>query len=238
MLAELETCETLAKNFTSDFGECFKSNKPIEDSCLCTEAISESEVELLKACDVNKEFNAAKDAKGECFTAFSKCKKAEDAAVEGIDTCKDCGKESSLEEELFLNMHIYIPRCVYLEHSVRSKNGLILPKGQWYAPSAVINDAWYCMVLHSIALYCIVLHGIAWYCMVLHGIAWYCMVLHGITWYCIVLHGIAWYCMIWHGFAWYCMVWHGFAWYCMVLHGIALSCTTLHHLAPEYVRVC
>ena len=31
------------------------------------------------------------------------------------------------------------------------KNGLILPTGQWYAPSAVINDAWYCMVLHCIA---------------------------------------------------------------------------------------
>ena len=44
----------------------------------------------------------------------------------------------------------------------KSKNGLILPTGQWYAPSAVIDDAWYCMVLH----------GIAWYCMVLHGIAW------------------------------------------------------------------
>ena len=27
------------------------------------------------------------------------------------------------------------------------KNGHILHTGQWYAPSAVINDAWYCMVL-------------------------------------------------------------------------------------------
>ena len=62
-----------------------------------------------------------------------------------------------------------------------AKNGHILPTGQWYAPSAVINGAWYCMVLHGIALYCIVLHGIAWYCMVLHGIAWYCMELHGIA---------------------------------------------------------
>ena len=71
------------------------------------------------------------------------------------------------------------------------KNGLILPTGQWYASSAVINDAWYCMVLHGIALYCIVLHGIAWYCMVLHGIAWFCMVLYGIACYCMVLvHGI------------------------------------------------
>ena len=63
------------------------------------------------------------------------------------------------------------------------KNGLILPTGQWYAQSAVINDKWYCMVLH----------GIEWYCMVLHGIALYYMVLHGIVWYCMVLHGIAWY---------------------------------------------
>ena len=26
------------------------------------------------------------------------------------------------------------------------KMAIILPTGQWYAPSAVINDAWYCMV--------------------------------------------------------------------------------------------
>ena len=74
---------------------------------------------------------------------------------------------------------------------VSSKNGLILPTGQWYAPSAVINDAGYCMVLHGIAWYCIVLHGISWYCLILHGIAWYAMVLQDIAWYCMVLHGIA-----------------------------------------------
>ena len=53
-----------------------------------------------------------------------------------------------------------------------AKNGHILPPGQWYAPSAAIKHAWYCMILHGIALYCMVLHGIAWYCMVLHGIVW------------------------------------------------------------------
>ena len=47
------------------------------------------------------------------------------------------------------------------------KMAIILPTGQWYAPSAVINDAWYCIVLH----------GIAWYCMVLHYIALYCTIL-------------------------------------------------------------
>ena len=62
-----------------------------------------------------------------------------------------------------------------------AKNGHILPTGQWYALSAVIKHAWYCMVLHGIAWYCIVLHGIEWNCMVLHGIALYCMVLHGIA---------------------------------------------------------
>ena len=61
------------------------------------------------------------------------------------------------------------------------KMAIILPTGQWYAPSAVINVPWYCMVLHGIAWYCMVLHCIAWYCMVLHDIAWYCMVWHGIA---------------------------------------------------------
>ena len=64
-----------------------------------------------------------------------------------------------------------------------AKMAIILPTGQWYAPSAVINVPWYCMVLH----------GIAWYCMVLHCIAWYYMILHGIACHCIVLHGIAWF---------------------------------------------
>ena len=33
----------------------------------------------------------------------------------------------------------------------QNKMAIILPTGQWYAPSAVINDSWYCMVLHYIA---------------------------------------------------------------------------------------
>ena len=42
----------------------------------------------------------------------------------------------------------------------KEKMAIILPTGQWYAPSAVINVPWYCIVLHGIAWYCIVLHGI------------------------------------------------------------------------------
>ena len=91
--------------------------------------------------------------------------------------------------------------------------GLILPTGQWYAPSAVINYAWYCKVLHGLAWYCMALHGIAWYCIVLHSIAWYCLVLHGFACYCMVLHGIALYCRVLHGIAWCCMVLHGIAWF-------------------------
>ena len=48
------------------------------------------------------------------------------------------------------------------------KMAIILPRGQWYAPSAVINDAQYCTVLHGIAGYSMVLQGMAWYCIVLH----------------------------------------------------------------------
>ena len=84
---------------------------------------------------------------------------------------------------------------------LNEKMAVILPTGQWYTPSAVINDAWYCRVLQGIAWYCMALHDIAWYCMVWHGFAWYCMVLHGIAWYCMILHCIAWYCMVLHGFA-------------------------------------
>merc|ERR1712218_699546 len=60
-------------------------------------------------------------------------------------------------------------------------------------PSADINEAWYCMVLHDIAWHCMVLLVIAlfwrfvWCCKVLHGIAWYCVVLHGTTQYFMVL---------------------------------------------------
>ena len=72
-----------------------------------------------------------------------------------------------------------------LELLTELKMAIILPTGQWYALSAVIN------VLNGIARYCMVLHGFAWYCMVLNGFAWYCMVLHGIAWYCMVLHYLA-----------------------------------------------
>ena len=57
-----------------------------------------------------------------------------------------------------------------------SKNSHILPTGQWYAPSAVINHPRYCMVLHVIVWYCMVMNGIAWNCMELHGIAWFCII--------------------------------------------------------------
>ena len=72
----------------------------------------------------------------------------------------------------------------FLDHLTVIKMAIILPTGQWYAPSAVIYDTWYCMKLQ-------VLHGIAWSHMILHGIALYCMALHGIAWYYMVLHGFA-----------------------------------------------
>ena len=68
------------------------------------------------------------------------------------------------------------------------KNGLILLTGQWYAPSAVINDAWYCMVLHRIASYCIVLHTIAWYYIILQYLALSCTILHYLLLSCTILH--------------------------------------------------
>ena len=86
------------------------------------------------------------------------------------------GEETPLEKVNVISVGL---TSVFISISI--KNGHILPTGQWYAPSAVIKHAWYCMVMHGIAWYCMVLHGTAWYCLVLHGIALYCMVLHGIA---------------------------------------------------------
>ena len=72
-----------------------------------------------------------------------------------------------------------------------TKMATILPTGQWYAPSAVINDAWYCMVLHGIAWYCMVLLGIALSCIVLHYNALYCNILHYLEQSFTILHSLA-----------------------------------------------
>ena len=43
-----------------------------------------------------------------------------------------------------------IPALIHIGRDAEVKMAIILPTGQWYAPSAVINDAWYCRVLHCI----------------------------------------------------------------------------------------
>ena len=87
-LTELEACETFANNFKSEFSECFAIGKSIEQSCACVEAISESSVASMQKCDASGDNSAALEAKKSCKAAVGKCKSAEAAAVEGIDTCK------------------------------------------------------------------------------------------------------------------------------------------------------
>ena len=87
-LAELEACETLANNFKSEFSKCFAASKSMDESCTCVEGISESDVASMQACDVSGDNSAALKAKKACKAAVGKCKTAEAAAVEGIDTCK------------------------------------------------------------------------------------------------------------------------------------------------------
>ena len=51
-------------------------------------------------------------------------------------------------EPILKNQNIYKVSC----DPAKVKMAIILPTGQWYAPSAVIHGvAWYCMVLHCIA---------------------------------------------------------------------------------------
>ena len=64
----------------------------------------------------------------------------------------------TIRKTIMMNMH----KCQPTQHGtlmitmimmimVITKMAIILPTGQWYAPSAVINDARYYMVLHGIA---------------------------------------------------------------------------------------
>ena len=87
-LAELEACESLADNFKSEFSKCFAVGKTMDESCACVEDISESDVASMQDCDVSSDNTAAVKAKQACKAAVGKCKTAEAAAVEGIDTCK------------------------------------------------------------------------------------------------------------------------------------------------------
>ena len=94
--------------------------------------------------------------------------KAQHSALYGQIALSHAQVHSSLYkiERQISQIHIFSagysePQCrARSDPSGDTKNGHVLPTGQWYAPSAVINDAWYCIVLH----------GIAWYCMVLLGI--------------------------------------------------------------------
>ena len=75
-------------------------------------------------------------------------------------------KKNSRTEEKTLHQNRERKQMQHTLNKNQNKNGLILPTGQCYAPTAVISDAGYCIVLH----------GTTWYCMVLHGIAWcYCV---------------------------------------------------------------
>ena len=92
----------------------------------------------------------------------------------GIRTMLIIDKDKYVDEDEDDNYHDdndYCDNDNNNDYNTVIKMAIILPTGQWYAPSAVINDAWYCIVLHSIAWYCMVLQGIALYCMVLHGVA-------------------------------------------------------------------
>ena len=52
--------------------------------------------------------------------------------------------QRSPKEKIYLNI-------TKVDFHTQIKMAIILPTGQWYAPSAIINDAWYCMVLQCIA---------------------------------------------------------------------------------------
>ena len=102
------------------------------------------------------------------------------------------------------------------------KNGHILPTGQWYTPSAVINNAWYCMVLHYLALSCTNLHHLAPSCTIFHHLEPSCIILHHLAQFCTILHHVAPSCTMLHHVTQCCT---------MLCH-VSPCCTMLNHVAP------
>ena len=82
------------------------------------------------------------------------------------------------------------------------KNGLILPTGQWYAPSAGVNNA---LIMYYLAISCTILQYLALSCTILHYLALSCTILHYLALSCTIFHYLA--------------------LSCTILHYLALSCT-------------
>ena len=77
--------------------------------------------------------------------------------------------------------------CVIIFRKI--KNSHILPRGQWYAPSAIdysTYDALSCTILHYLALSCIILHYLALTCTILHYLALSCTIMHHLALSCVL----------------------------------------------------
>ena len=81
--------------------------------------------------------------------------------IRNVDKCMAWILPLLSDKDANMKVQIFVLRKDTADILGNTKIAIILPTGQRYAPSAVINDAWYCMVLPGIALYCMVLQGIA-----------------------------------------------------------------------------
>ena len=87
-----------------------------------------------------------------------------------------------------------VVKCVAVQDKAWFKNGLMLPTGQWYAPSAVNYIAYSaypalsCTILHYLAISCTFLYYIALYCTILHYLALSCTIFHNLVLSCTILH--------------------------------------------------
>ena len=117
--AEISACGNAGDALIKEIDKCIKPSKSLEDSCSCfISNITSANLDKVKSCNISGNNDAAKEAKKSCtksmreiralkllillsLSGFSKCKKAEDAAVEIVDQCKPerkCGGAGTKEE--------------------------------------------------------------------------------------------------------------------------------------------
>merc|ERR1711936_425154 len=87
-MAEIKACEDAGKALFEEVDNCIKPSKTLEDSCTCFIALANTNLDIVKSCNISGKNNAAKDAKKICTSGFGACKKAEAAVVNIVDQCK------------------------------------------------------------------------------------------------------------------------------------------------------
>jgi len=104
--ADVAVCEAAGKDLFAEVDDCIKPAKTLMESCTCFMGLTTDNLDKVKNCDIKSKNTKVTESKKNCTSGFSKCKKAQDSAVEIVDMCKPerkcggAGSKAEAEEQL------------------------------------------------------------------------------------------------------------------------------------------